>query len=72
MFQLCGHLQIWEGEQKKAQEEKRQEELRAQYLKEQEIYLSKEVVGKGNEVKWMYEPPPGFVKEKEHEDKTKV
>ena len=45
-------------------------ELRA-HLKEQEIYLSKELVGKGNEVKWMYEPPPGFVK-KEHEDKTKV
>ena len=44
----CGHLQIWEGEQKKAQEEKRQEELRAQYLKEQEIYLSKELLGKGN------------------------
>ena len=71
MLQLCGHLQIWEAEQKKAQEDKRQEELRAQYLKEQEIYRSKELLGKANPLDFMYEPPPGFVKDeeskKEHE-----
>ena len=56
---------IWEAEQKKAQEEKQQEELRQQYLKEQEIYRSKELLGKANPLDFMYDPPPGFVKDEE-------
>lgn len=59
---------IWEAEQRKAQEEKQQEELRQQYLKEQEIYRSKELLGKANPLDFMYDPPPGFVKDEE-EDK---
>ena len=57
--------QIWEAEQRKEQEEKRQEELRQQYLKEQEIYRSKELLGKANPLNFMYEPPPGFVKDED-------
>ena len=56
---------IWEAEQKKTQEEKQQEELRQQYLKEQEIYKSKELLGKANPLDFMYDPPPGFVKDEE-------
>jgi hypothetical protein len=56
---------IWEAEQKKAQEQKQQDELRQQYLKEQEIYRSKELLGKANPLDFMYEPPPGFVKDEE-------
>ena len=54
------HLEIWEGEQEKAKEEKRQKELSAQYLKEQEVYCSKELLGRANALNFMYEPPPGF------------
>lgn len=60
---------IWEAEQKKAQEEKQQEELREQYLKEQEIYQSKELLGKANPLDFMYDPPPGFIKDEETENK---
>ena len=62
---------IWEAEQKKAQEEKQQEELRQQYLKEQEIYRSKELLGKANPLDFMYDPPPGFVKDGEEEEEGK-
>jgi hypothetical protein len=34
-------------------------------LKEQEIYRSKELLGKANPLDFMYEPPPGFVKDEE-------
>ena len=61
---------IWEAEQKKAQEEKKQDELRAQYLKEQEIYRSKELLGKANPLDFMYDPPPGYVKDEEADDKA--
>ena len=61
---------IWEAEQKKAQEEKKQDELRAQYLKEQEIYRSKELLGKANPLDFMYDPPPGYVKEEEEDGKV--
>ena len=61
----CTSTQIWEAEEKKAQDEKQQEELRQQYLKEQEIYRSKELLGKANPLDFMYEPPPGFVKDEE-------
>ena len=61
---------IWEAEEKKAQEEKKQEELRAQYLKEQEIYRSKELLGKANPLDFMYEPPPGYVKDEEADAKV--
>ena len=56
---------IWEAEEKKSQEDKKQEELRAQYLKEQEIYHSKELLGKANPLDFMYDPPPGYVKDEE-------
>ena len=56
---------IWEAEQKKAQEEKQQEELRQQYMKEQEIYRSKELLGKANPLDFMYDPPPGYAKDEE-------
>ena len=34
-------------------------------MKEQEIYRSKELLGKANPLDFMYEPPPGFVKDEE-------
>ena len=61
---------IWEAEMKKEQEEKKQKELRAQYLKEQEIYRSKELLGKANPLDFMYDPPPGYVKDEEAEAKA--
>ena len=61
---------IWEAELKKAQEEKKQDELRAQYLKEQEIYRSKELLGKANPLDFMYDPPPGYVKDEEVDAKA--
>ncbi len=37
----CGHVQMYEAEERQKAEDKRQEELRQQYLKEQELYKSK-------------------------------
>eukprot|EP00731_Ephydatia_muelleri_P007665 Em0004g3a len=46
-------------------EAQRQEELKQQYLKEQETFKNKELMGKANPLGFMYEPPPGFDKEKD-------
>lgn len=56
---------MYEAEEKAKLETSRQEELRVQYLREQEVYKNKEQMGKANPLGFMYEPPPGFNKEKE-------
>lgn len=54
---------VYEAKEKEKLEARRQEELRLQYLKEQELYQTKELMGKANPLGFMYEPPPGFSKE---------
>jgi hypothetical protein len=59
---------VWEAKEKQKHDQKRQEEMKAQYRKEQEMYHNKELMGKANPMSFMYEPPPGFSKEKEEKD----
>lgn len=64
---------VWMAEQKTEAYKKKQEELRIQYEKEQDLFNNKALLCKdGNKDKmtlnFMYEPPPGLVKEKSKDD----
>ncbi|XKL66523.1 hypothetical protein PGB90_009943 [Kerria lacca] len=63
---------VWMAEQKTEASKKKEEELRIQYEKEQDLYNNKALLWKDSKDKltlnFMYEPPPGLVKEKSKDD----
>jgi len=63
---------VWMAEQKTEAYKKKQEELRVQYEKEQDLYNNKALLWKDSKEKlslnFMYDPPPGLVKDKQGEE----
>jgi hypothetical protein len=62
---------VWEAKEELKMKEKREEDLRQQYVKEQELYKTRELMGLANPMDFMYEPPPSYVKDNKKDDDDK-